>query len=148
MGDTRTPLTASVVRLGVRAVLGVVLAIPVVRALGLDARWGAAGLAASIGLSGWIEFALLRRWLHHRLALTKSPRFVPFMIALWGIAGLAAAAALLVKLATPVDDPITRAVAVLGTYGIVYVGISLAAGMREPAGLLAQLRVVPVSPKR
>jgi putative peptidoglycan lipid II flippase len=35
--------------------------------LGIDPRWGAAALAASAGVAGWIEFALLRRSLAKRI---------------------------------------------------------------------------------
>jgi putative peptidoglycan lipid II flippase len=142
IGDARTPFKASVIRLAVRAVLGVVLAIPVVRMLGIDPKWGAAGLGAAIGISGWIEFLFLRRWLRDRIALPATPGFVPYLIRLWAIAAIAAAVAWLVKLALPTGQPIARAAAVLGTYGVVYVGLTLAARMREPLSFLAQLRDV------
>lgn len=140
IGDTRTPLKAAVIRLGVRGVLGVLLAIPAVRLLGLDPRWGAAGLGAAIGLSGWIEFALLRRWLDERLGLVRSPHLGTFLLRLWGIAAVAAAAAWLVKLGLPTLHPVARAAATLGVYGAGYVGLTLAAGMREPLSLLASVR--------
>jgi putative peptidoglycan lipid II flippase len=142
IGDARTPFKAAVIRLAVRAVLGVVLAIPVVRILGIDPKWGAAGLGAAIGISGWIEFLFLRRWLRDRIALPATPGFVPYLIRLWAIAAIAAAVAWLVKLALPTGQPIARAAAVLGTYGVVYVGLTLAARMREPLSFLAQLRDV------
>lgn len=138
IGDARTPFKAAVVRLVTRTVLGVVLAIPVVRFLGIDPKWGAAGLGAAIGISGWIEFLLLRRWLGSRLALPERPGFRWYLVRLWLIAALAAGIAWLVKLALPVGHPIVRAVVVLGTYGVVYVGFTLAAGMREPRSFLAR----------
>lgn len=140
LGDTQTPLRAAVVRLGVRGVLGVLLAIPAVRLLGLDPKWGAAGLGVAIGLSGWIEFALLRRWLDDRLGLGRSPDFVAFLLRLWGIGLLAAAPAWVVKLGLPTIHPAGRAAAVLGLYAAAYVGVTLAAGMREPLNLLASAR--------
>ena len=140
IGDAKTPLRAALVRLGARAVLGVLLGIPMVRLLGLEPKWGAAGLGAAIGISGWVEFLLLRRWLDDRLGLVRSPQFVPYLITLWLIAALAATAAWVVKLAIPAEGPITRAAAVLGTYGIAYLGITLVAGLREPRTLLTQLR--------
>jgi putative peptidoglycan lipid II flippase len=140
IGDTRTPLKASIVRLAARGVLGVVLAIPVVRLLGLDPKWGAAGLGAAIGTSGWIEFVLLRGWLDDRLGRVRSPHLGPFLLRLWAAAAAAAVVAWVVKLAIPAEHPIGRAAATLGTYGLVYVGITLAAGMREPFSFLAQMR--------
>jgi putative peptidoglycan lipid II flippase len=140
IGDTRTPLKAAVIRLAVRGVLGVLLAIPAVRLLGLDPRWGAAGLGAAIGISGWIEFALLRRWLDERLGLVRSPHLGAFLLRLWAIAAVAAAAAWLVKLGLPTLHPVARAAATLGVYGAGYIGLTLAAGMREPLSLLASVR--------
>ncbi len=140
LGDTLTPLKAAIIRLGVRGVLGFVLAIPLVRALGLDPKWGAAGLGAAIGISGWVEFALLRRWLDDRLGLVRSPHFMPFFLKLWLIAGVAATMAWIVRLSVPVDGTLVRAGIVLTTYGVVYVGTTIAAGMPEPIGFLHQLR--------
>jgi len=136
IGDARTPFKASVIRLAVRAVLGAVLAVPVVRILGIDPKWGAAGLGAAIGISGWIEFVLLRRWLRDRIALRVMPGFISYLIRLWAIAAVAAAVAWLVKLALPTGQPIVRAAAILGTYSVMYVGLSLAAGIREPLSFL------------
>jgi putative peptidoglycan lipid II flippase len=140
LGDARTPLRAALVRLGARAALGILLSIPLVRLLGLEPRWGAAGLGAAIGISGWIEFLLLRRWLDERLGIVRSPQFVPYLVTLWLIAGVAAGAAWLVRLAVPDAGPIVRAAAVLAAYGVVYLGLALAAGLREPRTLLSQLR--------
>ncbi len=140
LGDTMTPLKAAIARLSVRGVLGAVLAIPVVRALGLDPKWGAAGLGAAIGISGWIEFVLLRKWLDDRLGRVRSPQFVPFFVKLWVIAAGAAAVAWIVRLAIPTGGPLARAAVVLGTFAAVYVGVTVAIGMREPVNFLQQLR--------
>jgi putative peptidoglycan lipid II flippase len=140
IGDTRTPLRAAIVRLAVRAVVGVLLAIPVVRWLDLDPKWGAAGLGAAIGISGWIEFVLLRRWLEARLGLRRSRDFLPWLAKLWLVAGVAVAAAWAVKLAIPWEGPIVRAIAVLGTFSTAYVGITIAAGFQEPRSILGRWR--------
>jgi len=140
LGDTRTPLRSAAIRLAARVALGLALALPLPRLLGLEPRWGAAGLGAAIGISGWIEFVLLRRWLNRRLALKKPRDFAPFQLTLWASAVAAAAIAWLVKLALPASDPIARATAVLPAYGVSYVGITMLAGMREPRAFLAQVR--------
>ncbi|HEV8176847.1 MAG TPA: murein biosynthesis integral membrane protein MurJ, partial [Gemmatimonadales bacterium] len=54
--DTRTPLRFAVVRVSLTVVLGYIFAIPLPLQLGIDPRWGAAGLTVSAGLAGWIEF--------------------------------------------------------------------------------------------
>ena len=58
--DTRTPLRFAVLRVALTIGLGYLFALPLPRALGLDPRWGAAGLTASAGIAGWIEFLLLQ----------------------------------------------------------------------------------------
>ncbi len=71
--DTRTPLRFAVVRVALTIALGYLFALPLPRALGVDQRWGAAGLTASAGIAGWIEFLLLRRALNARIGTTGLP---------------------------------------------------------------------------
>ncbi|HLX71915.1 MAG TPA: murein biosynthesis integral membrane protein MurJ, partial [Verrucomicrobiae bacterium] len=59
--DTRTPLRYAVVRVSLTTVLGYLCAILIPRWTGIDARWSMAGLTASAGVAGWVEFVLLRR---------------------------------------------------------------------------------------
>src|SRR5438128_484824 len=56
--DTRTPLRYAILRVWLTAVLGYLCAIPLPSMIGIDPKWGAAGLTASAGVAGWIEFAL------------------------------------------------------------------------------------------
>jgi putative peptidoglycan lipid II flippase len=62
--DTRTPLKFAVLRVVLTLGLGYVCALPLPRLLGLDQRWGTAGLTFSAGIAGWLEFVLLRRSMH------------------------------------------------------------------------------------
>ena len=55
------------------AALGYLCAIPGPRWLGIDPRWGVAGLTASAGVAGWVEFTLLRRGLNRRIGPTGVP---------------------------------------------------------------------------
>src|SRR5260370_2919497 len=76
--DTRTPLLFAVIRVALTTGLGYLCAIPLPHALGIDPRWGAAGLTTSAGVAGWIEFALLRRTLNRRICRTGlSLAYVP-----------------------------------------------------------------------
>jgi len=89
LGDTRRPLGFAVVRVAFTLVLGLVAALYGPRLFGIDPRWGTAGLTASAGVAGWIEFVLLRRTLARRIgAFGLSAGLLP---RLWG-AGLVAAA--------------------------------------------------------
>lgn len=72
--DTRTPLKFAVIRVSLTLGLGYLCAMPLPRLLGIDQRWGAAGLTVSAGLAGWLEFALLRHALHQRIGAMPSNR--------------------------------------------------------------------------
>ena len=72
--DTRTPLRFAVLRVALTIGLGYLFALPLPRALGVEARWGAAGLTASAGIAGWIEFLLLRRALNARIGADRTRR--------------------------------------------------------------------------
>ena len=58
--DTRTPLYCAIIRIAMGTGLGYACAIPLPPALGLEARWGVAGLTLASGLAGWVELTLLR----------------------------------------------------------------------------------------
>src|SRR5438874_3224995 len=53
--DTRTPLRYAVVRVILTTGLGYLSAIPLPPLIGIDPKWGAAGLTASAGIAGWVE---------------------------------------------------------------------------------------------
>ncbi len=116
--DTRTPLRYAVLRVSLTTALGYLCAIPLPRWIGLDARWGMAGLTASAGLAGWVEFALLRRTLNQRIGRTGLS--ASLVARLWASAALAASAGWAVKLALSRHGPVLSAAAILGAYGVVY----------------------------
>ena len=122
--DTRTPLNFAVIRVALTTVLGYLCAIPLPRWLGLNAMWGAAGLTASAGAAGWVEMFLLRASLNRRMGRTGLPS--SYVAMLWSAAALGAAAGWAVKLALPPLHPAVTAIAVLGVYGVVFLGIAFA----------------------
>jgi putative peptidoglycan lipid II flippase len=136
--DTRTPLRFAVVRVSLTIVLGYLFAIPLPLQLGIDPRWGAAGLTASAGLAGWIEFLLLRRGLQARIGSARVP--VSFVARLWGSAAAAAAAAWVVKLALEGRHPLLVALFSLGMYGAAYFAISAALGVPHAWRLLGRVK--------
>ncbi|MEP7000868.1 MAG: murein biosynthesis integral membrane protein MurJ, partial [bacterium] len=73
MRDTRTPLWFALVRVSLTAILGYLFAFPLPRLLGLPTWTGAAGLTASAGIAGWVEFYLLRRAITSRIGVTSLP---------------------------------------------------------------------------
>ena len=132
--DTRTPLRFAIIRVTLTTILGYLCALPLPRALGLDPRIGAAGLTASAGIAGWIEFLLLRHSLNKRIGSTGLPAAIA--VKLWSAAILGAAAAWAVKLAIGPHHPWIVAAAVLGPFGIIYLGATYSMGLaRYPRAL-------------
>lgn len=124
--DTRTPLRFALIRVTLTTILGYVCALPLPHLLGVDPKWGAAGLTASAGVSGWIEFLLLRRALSVRIGVARVG--MAWMARLWGSAIVAAAVAWTIKVQAPIQQPQLAAVAVLIPFGVIYI---LLAGPRQ-----------------
>ena len=135
--DTRTPLRFAMVRVALAIVLGYLFAIPLPPLLGIDPRWGAAGLTVAAGMAGWIEFHLLRRGLVSRLGSTRIP--VSFIARLWGGALAAAAAAWVVKLPLEGQHPLLVALFSLGMYGVAYFAITASLGVPHAWRLLGRV---------
>jgi putative peptidoglycan lipid II flippase len=136
LGDTRTPLAFAVVRVVLTTALGYVFAILVPGWLRVPASWGAAGLTASAGLAGWIEFLLLRRALNARIGPTGLT--AGYVMTLWSIAGAGAAVGWASKLALPPMNPLAEGLLIVGPFCAVYVGAAAAAGVPE-VGILRSL---------
>ena len=97
--DTRTPLRFAVIRVTLTFALGYLCALPLPRMLGLDHRWGTAGLTLSAGIAGWLEFSLLRRAMNQRIGAVPSGG--TRIAKLWLVALAAAAASYGIKRALP-----------------------------------------------
>ena len=136
--DTRTPLRFAVLRVALTVGLGYLFALPLPPALGLDPRWGAAGLTASAGMAGWVEFALLRRALNTRIGPTGLPRALA--VRLWGAAAAAAGAGWALRFALGSVHPILAAVVLLSVYGTVYFFITDRLGIPEARAVMRRLR--------
>jgi putative peptidoglycan lipid II flippase len=122
--DTRTPLRYAIVRVALTTALGYLFALPLPIALGINPKWGVAGLTASAGIAGWIEFALLRRTLNRRIG--KTGLAASYVIKLWLAALVAAAIGWGLKLLVGNLHPIPLAAVVLGGYGVSYFAITSA----------------------
>ncbi|HEX4383736.1 MAG TPA: murein biosynthesis integral membrane protein MurJ [Myxococcales bacterium] len=138
--DTRTPLNYAVVRVILTAVLGFFCGLALPRLLGVDAKYGAAGLTASAGVAGWIEFALLRRGIAARIGECHLPKGL--LPRLWGAAALATGVALGVKYVLPHVHPAIRAVIVLGSFGVTYLAATSAMGVAEAGQMTRRVRRV------
>ena len=135
--DTRTPLRFAIVRVLLTTVLGYLAALPLPRLLGIEQRWGVAGLTISAGIASWVEFTLLQRGVRRRVGQVGVP--IGFLAKVW-LAGLVAAAAargLLYALGQ--RGPILLAVFVLTLYGLVFFAAALALKLPEARSIPAML---------
>jgi putative peptidoglycan lipid II flippase len=135
--DTRTPLRFALIRVVLTATLGYVSALRVPQWIGIDPKWGVAGLTASAGIAGWVEFALLRRALAERIGATELG--ADFLVKLWSVAFLGASLCYVIKQLVGAVHPLFLALLVLPLYGAMYFGGSLFAGIQE-----SQLTLVPI----
>jgi putative peptidoglycan lipid II flippase len=135
--DTRTPLRYAIVRVTLTTVLGYLFAIPLPPAIGLDPKWGVAGLTASAGIAGWIEFALLRRSLNKRIGKTGLP--LGYVLKLWLAAAAGAGAGWAIKLAIGAYHPAIVAVLVLLPYGLIYFAVTAVLRVPELNSVLGRV---------
>ncbi len=135
--DTRTPLRFALVRVALTIVLGYIAALVLPGVLGIDRRWGAAGLTASAGMAGWVEFMLLRSRLNRRIGVTGVPGGL--LVRLWAAAAASAGAGWGVLMATPALGPKLGGLLVLGTFGAAYLLITYALGVPQAKTLLGRL---------
>ena len=117
--DTRTPLKFAIIRVALTTVLGYICARMLPPILGVNPLYGAAGLTASAGISGWIEFILLRRTLAARIG--PAPVGAALLARLWASAIIAAAIAWAIKLYLPIHNPKLAAVEILIPFGAIYI---------------------------
>jgi putative peptidoglycan lipid II flippase len=135
--DTRTPLRFAIVRVILTSVLGVLAAIPLPRLLGIDASWGVAGLTASAGFAGWVEFLLLRRGMNQKIGHGDFP--TSFFVRLWLAAVIGAAVAWGIKLTLHPQQPQMAALLILVPYGAVYLASTMLLGVEQAGALVRRL---------
>lgn len=135
--DTRTPLNYAVIRVVLTTVLGYLSALPLPHLLGIDSRWGVAGLTFSAGISSWVELTLLRRTLNRRIGPTGLP--TAYLIKGWGAALAAAGIGRGLLLTVSHRNPILIAIVVLIPYGLAYFAIAAALGFSEVRSLWAMV---------
>lgn len=132
--DTKTPLRYAIIRVVLTSLLGYLCSIPLPPLLHLDLRWGAAGLTASAGIAGWVEFVLLRRSLNRRIGATG---LVPSFVAkLWAAAIVGTAVGWGFKVLLGQRHPLVMAIVVLGGYGIAYFALTFALGIEESKNVI------------
>ncbi len=136
--DTRTPLNFAVIRVALTLGLGYLFALPLPRLLGIDRHWGIAGLTLSAGISGWLEFVLLRRALQARIGEVAS--HASRVARLWMGALISAAVAYGVKRVLPLHNAILVGLVVLPLFGLGYLACTRILGVAPPGRLTSMLR--------
>ena len=139
--DTRTPLWYAIIRVFLTTVLGYIFAITLPPFLGLDPKWGVAGLTASAGIAGWIEYLLLRHSLNSRIGSTGVAAM--YLVKLWTAAAIAALVGFGLKLILPRMHAIPYAILVLGTYGVLYFAIGAGFAVPEARRILKNSIDIP-----
>ena len=104
---------------------------------GIEAAWGAPGLALAGSLAGWLEFLLLRRSLCRVVGRAVSD--AGLLARLWGAAAVAAAGAWGVLRLVYQRPPILVFVVVMGCYAAIYVASTHLMGIREARAFVARL---------
>jgi putative peptidoglycan lipid II flippase len=136
--DTRTPLRFAILRVFLTTLLGYLAALPLPRLLGIEQRWGVAGLTISAGIASWVEFTLLQRGLRRRIGQVGVP--LSLLGQVWTAALLAAGVARGVLYALGHHGPILLAVVVLFIYGILFFGLATLFKLPEANSMLGMLR--------
>jgi putative peptidoglycan lipid II flippase len=127
--DTRTPLRFAVLRVLLTSALGYLAALPLPRLLGIEPRWGVAGLTISAGIASWVEFTLLQRGIRQRIGQVGVP--MSFLAKVWVAALVAAAIGRGLLLLLGLHGPILTATIVLGMYGVIFFALGMAMNLPE-----------------
>jgi putative peptidoglycan lipid II flippase len=136
--DTRTPLRFAIVRVILTGATGYAVALPLRVHFGWPAVYGTAGLTATAGIAGWIEFLLLRRALAKKIgAFSIGGRAIGVA---WAAALVAGGAAFAVHRVFPLRHPVVGGVIVLGVYGVLYFAGTMLGGLDEARALLRRIR--------
>jgi putative peptidoglycan lipid II flippase len=138
--DTRTPLRYAIIRVVLTVLLGYLSAFPLPQLLHVDPRFGLAGLPASAGVAGWIEFLLLRGSL--RKCIGSFSVSIEVLLQLWSSAASAAALSYPVK-SWLIGSPLAAGMAVLPFYGLLYIGATLLWRIPEAQTLFSRFQKPP-----
>lgn len=138
--DTKTPLKFAIIRVVLTTLLGWICGLYLPKWLGIDPSWGTAGLTASAGLAGWVEFWFLRRALGKRVGDIRFPS--GFMFKAWGAALIAGACAWGLKVFLNSNHPLVSLMFVLAGFGAVYFALTAVLGLDESKRYLKKFRLL------
>lgn len=119
--DTRTPLKFAIIRVILTTILGYLFAFTLPSLLHIKASWGTAGLTASAGIAGWLEFYLLRSALNQKIGNTGI--HLKNQILLWSAGIFSAVVGFTTKVSIHFH-PIMQAFWVFLLFGLTYFGLT------------------------
>ena len=139
LGDTRTPLRFSLIRVTLSVAIGVCGALYLPTVLQISPSWGLQGLLAASALAGTVEYTLLRRELCSRVGLIRLPG--DFLLRVWGAAAIATLCGVLLRELVSADNVgiIIHAGLIVGAFGVIYLGASLLAKVEEAARFFTRM---------
>ena len=136
--DTKTPLRSAMIRVFITGGLGWWMSTRLPGLLGIDAAWGIAGLTASAGMAGWVEYNVLKLFLDRRIGPTGVPGSV--VARLWAAGAASGLVGLGAKSLAVGLHPVLAAVLVVGPFGAVYLVLTRVMGFTEAEPILRRLR--------
>lgn len=136
--DTRTPLKFGVIRVALVTALGYSAAFPLREALGIDGRWGPAGLTIAAGIAGWVEFLLLQRAMDRRIGRTGLHSGE--LVRLWGAAVIAAGIAWIALGVLGTHQGLLASTFVLVVFGVGYIACARLFRIPEAVAVMQRLR--------
>ncbi len=134
--DTRTPLKFAFIRVVLTTILGYLFAFTFPQILHLKASWGTAGLTASAGLAGWVEFYLLRRALNLKIGETGLQ--IKNQIILWGCGIFSASIGFLINRNFAFHH-IIQAIIVFSFFGIFYFALTYLFHVEESRSTITKI---------
>ena len=135
--DTRTPAKFASLRVILTALLGYAFTFPLKMRFSLSVAEAAAGLVASAGVAGWLEYLLIKKALTKRIG--KVTGVLTYFLKYWA-AGLGAGfVAFGCKMMVLELSPVPRGLLVLGLFGVLYLANAAMLGGEETLEILAPL---------
>ena len=127
--DTRTPSKFAFLRVILTGFFGYLVTFPLRTRFDWPVLYSAAGLTASAGVAGWLEFLLIRNSLTRKIGyFSLGGSAIPKA---WSAALVASAVGYAVKLSLPLSHPFITGVIVLGIYAVSYLALAWVFGLEE-----------------
>jgi putative peptidoglycan lipid II flippase len=135
--DTKTPARFALIRVLLTGGLGYLVTFPCRQRFGWEVAYSSAGLTASAGIAGWLEFLMIKASLTKRIGPVKVG--LVYWTKYWGAALGAGAAAFGVKRVLPLGGPLVKGLLILGVFGVLYFVLAKAFGGAETEEILGPL---------